>query len=305
MKMDFSDKMAGDTEKQLQILVITAHPADTFDHCGGTMCHHVERGDKVTVVGMYQGVHIHDEEIADKLRVKGKKFEKNESEQLRNTREDVKNEEVIKACKILGITDVRFMGLEDRINLVNEPQIIEIARLIREVKPDILITHYPQIQCGYDAHGQAGEMVLRAAYYAGNIDFYDPDPKPAHRIPQILYTNPDNYLGKSSVLHAESTCYCDLFIDVSDVAEKIVKARNTMASQQYNGGYARKSVEGAIGKFGDVVRTSYAEAFIRHKPEVRYYIPLPKRLEAWANELEKEQLERRGYMVAPYCDLDD
>lgn len=304
MKMDFSDKMAGDTEKQLQILVIMAHPADTFDHCGGTLCHHIEREDKVTVVSMYQGVHIHDEEIADKLRVSGgKKFEEKESEQLRNSREDVKLKEVKKACAIFGITDVRFMGLEDRINLVNEPQIIAIAKLIREVKPDILITHYPQIQCGYDPHGQAGEMVLRGAFYAGNIDFYDPNP--AHRIPQILFTNPDNYLGKKSVLHAESTCYCDLFIDVSDVADKIVKARNMMVSQQYNGSYARKSVESSMGRFGDTVHTSYAEAFIRYKPEVRYYLPLPKRLEKWSNELEKEQLERRGYMVAPYVDLED
>lgn len=302
MKWDFSDKMAGDAEKQLQLLVIMAHPADTFDHCGGTMCHHIERGDKVTVVGMYQGVHIHDEVIADEVRIAGRKFEGNESEQLRNSRENVKNQEVIDACGVFGVTDVRFMGIEDKINLVNEPTIIELAKIIRSVKPDILITHYPIIESGFDAHGQAGEMVLRGAMYAGNVDFNDPTP--AHRTPQILFTNPDNYLSKGSVLHAESNCFVDLFIDVTDVADKIVKARNMMVSQQYNGGYARKSVEGAIGKFGDAAHTSYAEAFIRYKPEVRYYLPLPKRLEAWANEPEKEQLIRRGYMVAPYVDLD-
>jgi LmbE family N-acetylglucosaminyl deacetylase len=302
MSIDFSDKMAGETDKQLQILVIMAHPADTFDHCGGTMAHHIERGDKVTVVGMYQGVHIHDEVIADQMRLSGATLTDEESEKLRDTREDVKNKEVIEACGILGITDVRFMGIEDKINLINEPTIVEIAKIIREIKPDILITHYPVIMQGFDAHGQAGEMVLRAAGYAGNLDFSDPNP--GHRTPQILYSNPDNYLAKGSVLHSESNCYCDLFIDVSDVADKITKARNAMVSQQYNGNYARKSVEGNMGKMGDAMGTGYAEAFVRHKPELRYYLPLPKRLEAWANESEKEQLERRGYMIAPYVDLD-
>ena len=301
MSIDFSDKMAGDAEKQLQILVIMAHPADTFDHCGGTMCHHVERGDKVTVVGMYQGVHIHDEVIADQIRLSGKAFSDGEAEKLRKTREDVKNREVIRACEILGITDVRFMGIEDRINLVNENTITAIARIIRDIKPDILITHYPIIQSGFDAHGQAGEMVLRAANYAGDLDFYDPNP--AHRTPQLMFTNPDNYLAKTSVLHAESSSYCDLFIDVSDVADKITKARNCMVSQQYNGNYSRKSVETSMGKMGEAMLTGYAEGFIRYKPEVKYYLPLPKRLEAWANEPEKEQLERRGYMIAPYVDL--
>ncbi len=302
MSIDFSDKMAGDVQKQLQILVIMAHPADTFDHCGGTMAHHIERGDKVTVVGMYQGVHIHDEVIADQLRMAGKTFSEDEAEKLRTARENVKNQEVVKACGILGITDVRFMGIEDRINLVNEDTITQIAKIIRDIKPDILITHYPIIMQGFDAHGQAGEMVLRAAGYAGNIDFYDPNP--AHRTPQLMFTNPDNYLAKATVLHSESSCYCDLFIDVSDVADKITKARNCMVSQQYNGNYSRKSVESGIGKMGDAMRTGYAEAFIRYHPELKYYLPLPKRMEAWANEPEKQQLERRGYMVAPYVDLD-
>ncbi len=95
MSIDFSDKMAGDVQKQLQILVIMAHPADTFDHCGGTMAHHIERGDKVTVVGMYQGVHIHDEVIADQMRLSGTTLTDEEAEKLRDTREDVKNKDAL------------------------------------------------------------------------------------------------------------------------------------------------------------------------------------------------------------------
>jgi hypothetical protein len=151
-------------------------------------------------------------------------------------------------------------------------------------------------------HPQVGKMVVHAMQFAGQVDF--DDPTPAHRTPQLLFTSPDNYNAKGSVLDAEATCFCDLFIDVTDVADRITRARHCMASQQYHGDYARKSVENSFGTNGNRMGTGYAEAFIRNRPELRYYLPLPKRFQRWANEPEKVQLERRGYMVAPYVDLD-
>ena len=299
--VDFSDKMEGYVKRPLQIMVIMAHPADTFDHCGGTLAHHVKRGDSITVVAALQGIRIHDAVVSDRLRFTGGGYKEDEAKALRDDRESVKNAEVVKACKILGIEDVRFMGIEDKINLVNENNIITMAKLIREVKPDILITHYPKINMGIGQHPQIGNMVVQAMHFAGSVDF--DDPKPAHRTPQLLFTFPDNYNFKSTALNADISCYCDLFVDVSDVAEEITRARNCMASQQYNGNYAKKSVETAFGTNGNRMNTGYAEPFIRYYPELTYYLPLPERMERWANEPEKEQLERRGYMVAPYVDL--
>ena len=75
MKKDyFADKMIGDTKEKLKLLAIMAHPADTFDHCGGTLCHHAEKGDDVTVVGVLKGFRVHDEVVADKLRVSGGEY---------------------------------------------------------------------------------------------------------------------------------------------------------------------------------------------------------------------------------------
>ena len=31
-------------DEKLRILVIGGHPADVFDHCGGTLAHHVKTG---------------------------------------------------------------------------------------------------------------------------------------------------------------------------------------------------------------------------------------------------------------------
>ncbi|HBN83466.1 MAG TPA: hypothetical protein DDZ89_06435 [Clostridiales bacterium] len=299
--VDFSDKMSGYSQKKLQIMVIMAHPADTFDHCGGTLMHHVRKGDHVTVVSVLQGVRVHDAVVSDQLRYTGGGQKPEEAKAIRDDRSSIKYKEVSNACKILGIEDVRFLGVEDKINLVNEPNIIAIAKLIREVKPDILITHYPKINMGIGQHPQIGTMVVHAMGFAGSIDFDDPNP--AHKTAQLFFAFPDNYNFKATALDADTTCHCDVFVDVSDVVEEITRARNCMSSQQYSGNYARKSVETSFGVNGNRMRTGYAEPFIRYKPELLYYLPLPERFERWANEKEKDQLERRAYMVAPYVDL--
>ena len=299
--VDFSDKMEGYVEEPIQIMAIMAHPADTFDHCGGTLCHHVRRGDKVTLVAALQGVRIHDAVVSDKLRFSGGGYAKEEADAIKDDRVAVKLREVMNACTILGIDDVRFMNIEDKINLVNEPNIIELAKLIRKVRPDILITHYPMMNLGIGQHAQVGTMVVHAMQFAGSVDF--DDPHPAHRTPQLLFTSPDNFNIKPSALDVDTSCYCDLFVDVSDVVTEITRAKSCMVSQQYNGNYAKKSVETSFGTNGNRMNTGYAEAFIRYHPEITYYLPLPKRLQKWANETEKEQLERRGYMVAPFVNL--
>lgn len=45
-------------EEKLRILVVGGHPADVFDHCGGTLAHHVKNGDRVTCLALTQGLRI-------------------------------------------------------------------------------------------------------------------------------------------------------------------------------------------------------------------------------------------------------
>ena len=45
---------------RLRILSIGAHPADIFDQSGGTMVHHVERGDHVGCAVLTHGARVHD-----------------------------------------------------------------------------------------------------------------------------------------------------------------------------------------------------------------------------------------------------
>ena len=55
------------TTEPLRILSIGAHPADIFDQSGGTMAHHVVRGDYVGCVVLTHGARVHDAVISDEM----------------------------------------------------------------------------------------------------------------------------------------------------------------------------------------------------------------------------------------------
>ena len=54
--------------RPLRLLCVGGHPADTFDGAGGTLAHHIQDGDDVTVVALTAGTRIHDVVISDTLR---------------------------------------------------------------------------------------------------------------------------------------------------------------------------------------------------------------------------------------------
>ena len=56
-------------------------------------------------------------------------------------RAEVKADEVRRACAMLGITDVRFFGYDDAVLTLREELILRMASLIREVRPDVVVTH--------------------------------------------------------------------------------------------------------------------------------------------------------------------
>ena len=59
-------------------------------------------------------------------------------------RSDVKAEEVRKACGILGFQDVYFFGEDDAVLLMTEGAVKRLAAMIRQIKPDIVLTHFPR-----------------------------------------------------------------------------------------------------------------------------------------------------------------
>ena len=57
--------------RNIRIMIVATHPADSFDQAGGTLAHHVARGDVVTAVIATTGVRSHHWRLADERRGTG------------------------------------------------------------------------------------------------------------------------------------------------------------------------------------------------------------------------------------------
>ncbi|MEW6755292.1 MAG: PIG-L deacetylase family protein [Candidatus Latescibacterota bacterium] len=288
----------------LTLLVVGGHPADVFDHCGGTLAHHARRGDRVVCLALTHGTRVHDRVISEELRLQQESPEPERLQRLIEERAQVKHAEVVKACGLLGIREVRFLDCDDDVLLVTQELVAALARLVRQVRPDIVVTHYPLEGAGIGSHhAETGKLVLHALSSAANVS--PGDPHPGHRIAQLFFMSPEPATFVSSYLAGQATAFCDTYVDVTDVAELKVRALACMGSQQYGADYARKAVEAVSGKDGLYMRVPYAEGFIRNYPEIGEHLPVSRQRLARANEPESAMHARTDVLIAPFVRLAD
>lgn len=130
------------------LLVVLPHPDDESFSSGGTIAMHADAGVPVTYLcGTY----------GDMGRNMGRPFFAN-----RETLRDVREGELREACRILG-ADVRFLGLRDKTVEFENPDELaaRIARTVRELDADLVITFYPG-KAVHPDHDALGEATARA-----------------------------------------------------------------------------------------------------------------------------------------------
>jgi 4-oxalomesaconate hydratase len=257
----------------LRILSVGAHPADIFDQSGGVMAHHVRRGDWVGCVVLTHGARVHDAVISDAMFHRQEIPEAGELQALMVERSDVKMEETRRACAILGVEDVTFFGADDAVLLVTEELVRRLARLLREKRPDLVLTHFPREGDGMlNPHAVAGQIVLGALQLAASVD--PGDRNPPHKVAQVYFFGTGAAPLPRNVWSAAGGYYNDVFIDITDVVEQKLAALDCMVSQGYAGAYARKRIETSDGAFGNAGGVAYAEGFITMNAETHYYLPV-------------------------------
>lgn len=143
-------------------MTILAHPDDAEFGCGGTLATWARQGTEITMVIITDGSKGNDDRSIT-------------SEQLVSMRA----EEQARAARILGVTHVVNLGYEDG---VLQPTIglrRDIARVIRQHKPDVIITGDPDNRFGGDSyinhpdHRAAAEAALYGIFPAAdNFNFY-------------------------------------------------------------------------------------------------------------------------------------
>jgi bacillithiol biosynthesis deacetylase BshB2 len=134
---------------QQHVLVVLAHPDDETFGCGGTIARFTRDGVPVTYVCATRG------EMGRRM---GKPpFATRET--LRHLRE----QELRSACAALGVQDLRFLGLWDKLVEFADPEEVaeRILAIIREVKPTLVITFHPEFG-GHPDHNAVGAATIRA-----------------------------------------------------------------------------------------------------------------------------------------------
>ncbi|WP_274365705.1 PIG-L deacetylase family protein [Paenibacillus thermotolerans] len=127
------------------ILAIGAHAADQELTAGATIAKYTQEGHKATFLHLTPGEKGHP-------RLTPEEYKKQ------------KVEEAYKAAEILG-ADVRFLDYKDAEIPVNDEIIYQVADVIREVKPDIIITHWKNSI--HKDHANTHKIVEEARFYAG------------------------------------------------------------------------------------------------------------------------------------------
>ena len=280
----------------LRILSIGAHPADIFDQSGGTMAHHTARGDWVGCVVLTHGARVHDKVISDEMFHAEEVPAADELKHMMAERSDVKAEEVKSACRSLGVKDLYFMGVDDAILLPERDIVQPLATLLRDLKPDVILTHFPDEGGGiWNPHAVAGRIVMLAIGFAGSVD--PGDRNPPHHIAQVFYWGCGAASLPRNVWDARGGYYNDVFIDITDVVDKKLAALDALESQGYGGAYARKRIETSDGAFGTAGGVAYAEGFITLNAETHHYLPVTDHARMGAKESDFEKIERVSYKI--------
>lgn len=148
-----------------RVLVVTAHPDDADFGAAGTIALFVDRGIEVTYLLVTDGDAGGNERTQDNAGMA-----------------EVRRAEQIAAAKAVGVTDVRFLGYADGTVVPTLELRRDIARVIRLVRPDLVITHHPDrnyqfIAPSHPDHRAVGGATLDAVY---------PDARNPYAFPELL-----------------------------------------------------------------------------------------------------------------------
>ena len=135
-----------------RVLVVTAHPDDADFGSAGSVALFVDRGVEVTYLLVTDGDAGGNERTLDNSGMA-----------------ELRRAEQRAAAKAVGVTDVRFLGYSDGQVVPSLELRRAIARVIRQVRPDLVITHHPDrnyqfIAPSHPDHRAVGGATLDAVY---------------------------------------------------------------------------------------------------------------------------------------------
>ncbi len=167
----------------MRVLGIGAHPDDLEILCGGTLAKYAQRGDQVFMCHVTQGEkgHFHIP-----------------SDELARTRA----QEAREAAAVIGAEAIG-LGLKDgevEDNIETQRRIIDV---IRQTRPDVIITHAPEDRYLSD-YASVGKLVIDASFHA-SVPYVQTEHPYHDKIPPIYYMETIVGVGFVPTLYVDIT----------------------------------------------------------------------------------------------------
>lgn len=227
----------------MNILAIVCHPDDMEITCGGTLLKYKKAGHAVTVCNVANGNMGHYSIMPDELR-------------------KIRRKETQKACDIGGFKSV-CADIDDlTVDSSDKQQLRKIVQIIREEKPDIIITHHPDDYCS--DHRETSKLVFKASFDATVPHFMPECGKAVDLIP-LYYADtdlginftPTEYVDISDEMDTKEkmlACHESQIVwlkehdgyDVIAEQRKLAASRGTQSGVKYAEGFAPAFVSGRL-----------------------------------------------------------
>ena len=235
--------------KDKTMLVVSAHAADFVWRSGGVIAKYINEGAKVYVIVLSFGVRG---ESNDLWKIEGQNYENVKSIRLNESKN---------AADILGVKNIEYWDYEDYPIEITRERIDRLALRIREIRPDIVITHDKNDLFNPD-HNTVSEFVFKCCVLSNS------------RGVQLNNTKATKQMGIYGFEphQTEISNYVPgIIIDITDTYEQKVRAMQCFKSQSHlieyytqrafmRGNHARR--------ISGINSYKYAESFSRFFPVV-------------------------------------
>ncbi|MFI5491517.1 PIG-L deacetylase family protein [Actinoplanes sp. NPDC051859] len=227
-----------------RVLVIAAHPDDAEFAFGATIARLRDEGVRVSYLVVSDGA-------------QGGEDPDEPAAELAATRAAEQRD----AARVLGVTEVEFLGFPDGLLADNAELRLSLARVIRRHRPDLVLTHQPlrslqfPIGASHPDHLAVGQAALNAVY---------PDARNPRAFPELLAEGLSPH--RVAEVWVPGHEHTDLLIDVGNTAERKVAAilahRSQFRTSTDPAADVRWVVDRMLG-YGKLHSCEYAEAYKR------------------------------------------
>ena len=233
----------------VNMLVVSAHAADFVWRCGGTIAKYIKHGANVAVVILSYGARGESNDLWKKP-----------GQTLENVK-NIRRAEIEQAANILGVKQLEIWDFEDYLISINEERVERMVRKIREVKPQIIVTHSFRDAFNPD-HEEVAKYVFKSSVLSISAGVR------TEGLPHIKQTKIFGFEPHQTEI---SSFTPDVIIDITETFDQKVEAMNCFKTQTHLIRYytERANMRGNHARrVSGISDYKYAEAFSRFFPYV-------------------------------------